>query len=68
MSTIPEVLLANTLGIRTVGISLITNLATGLSSTILSHSEVTSMAKRSKLKFQELISRSIEQIDGASVH
>jgi purine-nucleoside phosphorylase len=68
MSTIPEVLLANNLGIRTVGISLITNMATGLSSTILSHSEVTSMAKRSKLKFQELISRTIEQIDGVTVY
>jgi len=68
MSTIPEVLLANVLDIRTVGISLITNMATGLSSTILSHSEVTSMAQRSKLKFQELISKTIEQIDGTIVY
>ena len=67
MSTIPEVIMAKFLGIRTVGISLITNMATGLSAAILSHTEVTRMAEQSKLKFQKLISGMIKKINKSEI-
>jgi purine-nucleoside phosphorylase len=67
MSTIPEVIMANFLGIRTVGISLITNMATGISVAILNHTDVTSMANRNKLKFQKLVSEAIKQISKKSI-
>src|SRR5690349_3957349 len=40
MSTVPEVIVARTLGMRVVGISCITNLASGISPHPLSHAEV----------------------------
>jgi purine-nucleoside phosphorylase len=56
MSTIPEVLMAGKLGIRTAGISCITNKATGLSKEALSHEEVTRVAGKIRKDFQRLIS------------
>lgn len=55
MSTIPEVLVARARGIYVAGISCITNLATGLSSTPLAHSEVTEIANQVNEKFQRLM-------------
>jgi len=40
MSTVPEISLAHSLGMKTVGISLISNLAAGISSVKLSHADV----------------------------
>jgi len=60
MSTIPEVLVARANKIKVVGISCITNLATGLSKTKLSHADVTEIAKQVKLKFQNLVMKSVE--------
>jgi purine-nucleoside phosphorylase len=62
MSTIPEVILARQLQIRTAGISLITNPATGLSNTTLSHAEVTAVAEQSKAKFRLLLSGVMKHI------
>ena len=62
MSTVPEVIVANQAGLKVIGISCITNLATGISSQPLSHSEVTETADKVREKFIQLVSGTIEQI------
>ena len=62
MSTVPEVITANQAGIKVIGISCITNLATGISSAPLSHSEVTETADKVREKFIQLVSGIIEKI------
>jgi purine-nucleoside phosphorylase len=51
MSTVPEAIAGNHLGLRVCGISCITNLAAGISSHKLSHQEVTDTAKLVADKF-----------------
>ncbi len=51
MSTVPEILSARQLGMKTAAISLISNLATGISQLKLSHNEVTETANRIEEKF-----------------
>ncbi len=63
MSTVNEVSLAVTLGIRVLGISCITNMSTGISKHKLSHEEVTDVAKKIEYKFLELISSFIKSIE-----
>jgi purine-nucleoside phosphorylase len=60
MSTVPEVLVARANQIKTVGISCITNMATGISDSKLSHDDVTEIANQVKVKFQQLLAKSIE--------
>lgn len=60
MSTVPEVLVARANNIKIIGISCITNMATGISGSKLSHDEVTEIASQVKLKFQQLLAKSIE--------
>jgi purine-nucleoside phosphorylase len=55
MSTVPEIFLAHRLGIKTLGISLISNLAAGISSEKLSHAEVTKTGFKITERFSELI-------------
>jgi purine-nucleoside phosphorylase len=64
MSTVPEVLVARANNIKTVGISCITNMATGISDSVLSHDDVTEIASQVKIKFQELLAKSIEILGG----
>ncbi|GAB4368968.1 MAG: purine nucleoside phosphorylase I, inosine and guanosine-specific [Calditrichia bacterium] len=66
MSTVPEVLVARARGIRVAGISCITNPATGISQTPLSHDEVTKVAEMVKVKFQNLIKEVILRIAKSS--
>lgn len=61
MSTVPEVIVAKHQGMRVLGISCITNLGTGISSTPLSHEEVTLTANRVKNSFQALLAGIIRQ-------
>ncbi len=63
MSTVPEVLVARARGIRVAGISCITNLATGISNTPLSHDEVTEIANQVKDKFQKVVREAIVRIN-----
>ncbi len=51
MSTVPEAIAANHLGLRVGAVSCITNLASGISQKKLSHQEVTDTAKRVEEKF-----------------
>ena len=50
MSTVPEVIVANYLGLEVLGISCITNLATGIAATNHSHQEVVRIANESSEK------------------
>ncbi len=62
MSTVPEVIVANYLGMKVLGISCITNYAAGISSTKLSHEEVTETAQKVKNEFSLLIKEIIVKI------
>ena len=55
MSTVPEVIVARALGMEVVGVSLITNLACGLSMSPLSHQEVLETGTRVQAKFREVV-------------
>ncbi len=59
MSTVPEISLATRLGLKVAGISLISNLATGISTTKLSHQEVTETATKVKSRFTNLLSETL---------
>ena len=62
MSTVPEIYTSNTLGMKTVGISLISNMAAGISQNKLSHAEVTETANTVKERFSELMEKLILSI------
>ncbi len=55
MSTVPEIVTARHLGLRVAGISLISNLATGITGEKLSHQEVTETANRVRKSFTFLM-------------
>jgi purine-nucleoside phosphorylase len=55
MSTVPEIFIAHSLGIKILAISLISNLAAGISSEKLSHSDVTKTGIKITERFSELI-------------
>jgi purine-nucleoside phosphorylase len=55
MSTVPETIAARHMGARVMGISLVTNLAAGISSTPLSHEEVNETAARAGDRFTRLL-------------
>lgn len=55
MSTVPEIVAAKLLGMKVAGISLISNLATGITGEKLSHTEVTETATRVKKRFSSLM-------------
>lgn len=62
MSTVPESIAANHLGLRVAALSCITNLAAGMSSQKLSHAEVTETAKQVELQFSSFLREFIDQI------
>ncbi len=62
MSTVPEVILANALGLEVVGVSLISNLAAGLSSERLSHADVMRAAEAAGEKFCALVTEFVQSL------
>jgi purine-nucleoside phosphorylase len=62
MSTVKEVALASTLGMNVLGISCITNKATGIGGSKLNHEEVTEVANRVKIHFSTLLTDCISGI------
>jgi purine-nucleoside phosphorylase len=62
MSTVPEVIMANSLGMKVLGLSMITNMAAGIRSEPLSHQDVIKTAKKASAKFSELVKGIIAQL------
>ena len=62
MSTVPEVLIANHCGMKTLAISVVTNYAAGLAKTKLSHKETLSGAKKAEKNIFKLIKSFIKEI------
>lgn len=62
MSTVPEVILANALGLEVVGVSLISNPAAGLSPEKLSHADVMRAAEAAGEKFCALVEEFVKSL------
>ncbi len=62
MSTVPETIVANHQGIKVLGISCITNMATGILDQALNHDEVVETSMRVKDDFEKLILDIIKNI------
>ncbi len=59
MSTVPEAIVARQMGMKTLGISLITNAAAGIEDAPINHAEVMEMGHRVSKQFCELLARII---------
>jgi purine-nucleoside phosphorylase len=57
MSTVPETIVARHMGLEVLGISCVTNLASGLSATQLSHEEVFAAGRKAEHQFVRLFNR-----------
>jgi purine-nucleoside phosphorylase len=62
MSTVPEVIAARAIGMKVVGFSCITNLASGLSDQAISHAEVLETTDRVAASFQRLVTGVVERL------
>lgn len=60
MSTVPETIAANYLGMKVLGIACITNMATGIAKTRHSHEEVLAIAEKSGSQMCEWVKRIVE--------
>ena len=63
MSTVPEVIVANSLGIKILGLSMITNMAAGMSAKPLSHQEVIETSNTASAKFSSLVKAIIGELE-----
>jgi purine-nucleoside phosphorylase len=61
MSTVLEAIAAKHLGMKVLGISLVTNKAAGLSDEVLSHDDVQAVAQRAQREFSRLIETIVAQ-------
>jgi purine-nucleoside phosphorylase len=62
MSTVPEVIAANHLGLRVAALSCITNLASGISRQKLSHQEVTDTARQVEQQFTGFLKEFVQSV------
>lgn len=62
MSTVPEVIVANHMGAKVLGISCVTNMAAGTLDEALSHDEVTDVAQQVRSTFEKLLSTILERM------
>ena len=62
MSTVPEAIVANYCGMNVLGISCISNAASGISDVKLSHEEVIETTNRAKVRFKSLILEILKNI------
>lgn len=63
MSTVPEVVVARHMGMRVLGISLITNTATGDETEKVSHTDVVSVAQAARQNFASLVRGIVREIE-----
>lgn len=63
MSTVPEVIVARHAGLRVLGLSLITNMATGITDQPLSHHEVLEVGKNASKKLVRLMLLLVERMN-----
>jgi len=64
MSTVPEVIVANHMGMRVLGISCITNMAAGILPQKLTHKEVLDTTEEARERFQSLLQGIIPRLAG----
>lgn len=62
MSTVPETIAANYLGLEVLGISCITNMATGIQKKKHSHEAVVAQAKEAGVRFVKIIRRVLQKL------
>jgi purine-nucleoside phosphorylase len=62
MSTVPEALVANHMGMRILGISCLTNMASGILPQKLSHAEVLEVASRVNAAFRNLVKSIVSEL------
>ena len=62
MSTVPETIMANSLGIKVMGLSMITNMAAGITGEPLTHEEVIETSQKGAEAFKRLIRGIIQQL------
>lgn len=62
MSTVPEAIAANHLGVRVAGISCVTNMAAGLNPRKLAHPEVVANSKLTAAKLAKLLERALPRL------
>ena len=66
MSTVPEVIVARAIGMRVLGVSCITNLASGLSNAPISHAEVLETTARAAEAFRGLVAGIVARLLAAA--
>ena len=64
MSTVPEVILARFLGLRVAAVSVITNMAAGLSDEAISHEHTKAMAPLGAARLERVLRRFLREMDG----
>ena len=62
MSTVPEVIAANHLGIKVVGVACITNYAAGIKEEKLSHADVKKVAEKAMVGFATILTETIGEL------
>jgi purine-nucleoside phosphorylase len=67
MSTVPEATVARHCGMKVLAISCITNVAAGMTSAEINHSEVMTIGERTGKQLAELIVRVLPRLIGAEV-